>query len=484
MSIATAKTQAPPSRIAGWPLALGMIALTLCVFGAAVWYLSEQLRSGLRQSILRRDGEFLRVATYGEFLRVGTSAAETPKVDPEFPEATMVPLLEASRVNTNIFAIRLFDGTGKLLDRFPVNLEERKLGADELAKVIDGNVSSRFEPKMDLRKHFMEWDGAPSPVLQTIVPLKAEQGPITGYAEFLVYGDQVASALAEVNRDVMRKSMLFGFSGGTIVALALGLAFARLNRANRLLAERTAGLLRANHELALAAKTSAVGAVAAHLIHALKNPLFGIQMFVTCAQTEKIKPNETHWQAAANSAQRMQKMIADIVRILREDAGTSAYEVTLEELAGILKGKVATTAGDTGVRFEVALEAEGVLPNREANLMALALTNLIQNSMQACPAGTAVELKILEIEGGTAFEVRDQGPGLPEHVKKTLFSPTASSKAGGTGIGLAITKQLVSHMGGQVALVETGPQGTTFRLTLPAVGERAAQLADAEELSA
>jgi signal transduction histidine kinase len=475
MSIATAKTQAPPSRIAGWPLALGMIALTLCVFGAAVWYLSEQLRSGLRQSILQRDGEFLRVATY---------AVETPVVDPEFPEATMVPLLEASKVITNIFAIRLYDGSGKMLDRFPVNLTERKMTAEELAQVIGGHVASRFEPEMDLRGQFSEWDGAPSPVLQTLVPLKAEQGPITGYAEFLVYGHEVASALAAANRGVMRQSMLFGISGGTIVALALGLAFSRLNRANRLLAERTAGLLRANHELALAAKTSAVGAVAAHLIHALKNPLFGIQMFVTCAQTEKIKPNETHWQAAANSAQRMQKMIADIVRILREDAGTSAYEVTLEELAGILKGKVATTSEETGVRFETVLEAEGVLPNREANLMALALTNLIQNSMQACPAGTAVELKVFEIEGGTAFELRDQGPGLPEHVKKTLFSPTASSKAGGTGIGLAITKQLVSHMGGQVELVETGPKGTTFRLTLPTLGERAAQLANAEELSA
>lgn len=475
MSIATANTQAPPSRIAGWPLALGMIALTLCVFGAAVWFLSEQLRSGLRQSILQRDGEYLRVATY---------AVDTPKVDPEFPETTMVQLLEASTVITNIFAIRLYDGAGKMLDRFPGDLAEREMTADELSQVIGGNVLSRFEPNMDLREQFTEWDGARSPVLQTIVPLKTEQGTIDGYAEFLVYGHEVASALASANRGVMRQSMLFGLSGGTIVALALGLAFSRLNRANRLLAERTAGLLRANHELALAAKTSAVGAVAAHLIHALKNPLFGIQMFVTCAQTEKIKPNETHWQAAANSAQRMQKMIADIVRILREDAGTTAYEVTLEELAGILKSKVATTAGETGVRFETVLETEGILPNREANLMALALTNLIQNSMQACPQGTAVELKIFELDGATAFEVRDQGPGLPEHVKKTLFSPTASSKAGGTGIGLAITKQLVGHMGGQVELVETGPQGTTFRLTLPTVGDRAAQWAGAQELSA
>lgn len=447
-----------------------MIVLTLCVFGAAIWFLTHQLRDSLKGPILSRDAETLRVATL---------AADAGIVDPDIPELTMDSLIEASEAQTNIFAMRLFDGAGKGLDEFPISVKRRNLTIEELSRLASGETVSEFDPAMDLRLQFDRWGGAPAPVLQAIVPLKIDGGPATGYAEFLISGEKVAAALAAVDQSVTRNVLLFGLAGGTVIALALGWGFYRLQHVNALLAERTEGLLRANHELALAAKTSAVGAVAAHLIHALKNPLFGIQMFVSCAQSDKIKPNETHWQAAANSAQRMQKMIADIVRILREDAGTTAYEVTMDELIQILRGKVATTAGDTGVKFEAIAEAEGVLPNREANLVALALTNLIQNAMQACKEGTVVQLRVYDTDAAFAFEVKDQGPGLPEHVKKTLFSPTASGKSGGTGIGLAITKQLVSHMGGTAELVETGPQGTTFRLTLPTAGIREGQWAEA-----
>lgn len=472
MSIAAAKPkQAGPSRKGAVALASAMIVLTLCVFTGAIWFFTHQLRDSLKGPILSRDAETLRIATM---------AAEVGLVDPEFPELTMGSLVEASGANTNTIAIRLFDGAGKGLDEFPPGQTRRRnLTVAELAQLIGGETVSDFHPAMDLRTQFERWGGSTAPVLQAIVPVKADGGPTIAYAEFLVSGEKVAQALAAVDHGLMRNVLLFGLAGGLVIALALGLAFYRLQHMNALLAERTEGLLRANHELALAAKTSAVGAVAAHLIHALKNPLFGIQMFVSCAQSDKIKPNETHWQAAANSAQRMQKMIADIVRILREDAGTTAYEVTIEELIQILQGKVATTAGDTGVKFEAVAEAEGVLPNREANLVALALTNLIQNAMQACKEGTVVRLRIYETDEAFAFEVKDQGPGLPEHVKKQLFSPTASGKSGGTGIGLAITKQLVSHMGGTAELVETGPQGTTFRLTLPTAAIREGQLAEA-----
>ena len=72
------------------------------------------------------------------------------------------------------------------------------------------------------------------------------------------------------------------------------------------------------------------------------------------------------------------------------------------------------------------------------------------------------------------LDVEDDGPGLPEAVRADLFRPFAASmQGGGTGLGLAIARDLMVAHGGGIELLETGPSGTTFRLTLPpAAGRR------------
>jgi signal transduction histidine kinase len=69
------------------------------------------------------------------------------------------------------------------------------------------------------------------------------------------------------------------------------------------------------------------------------------------------------------------------------------------------------------------------------------------------------------------MSVADDGPGLPEAVRASLFQPfVTSGKKGGTGLGLAITRDLVRAQGGEIGLVRTTPQGTQFRLALRVPG--------------
>jgi signal transduction histidine kinase len=120
-----------------------------------------------------------------------------------------------------------------------------------------------------------------------------------------------------------------------------------------------------------------------------------------------------------------------------------------------------------GVRLEVRTNATAVFANRQADLILLILENLIQNALDVTREGASVSLTGCEEDGRLLLDVRDQGAGLPEGVLARLFTPCASSKPGGSGIGLALSLQLAKHLGAELELRSSTPEGCTFRLSLP-----------------
>jgi signal transduction histidine kinase len=99
------------------------------------------------------------------------------------------------------------------------------------------------------------------------------------------------------------------------------------------------------------------------------------------------------------------------------------------------------------------------------------IANLARNAAEA----GASRIRVTASNTGKMTEilVEDDGPGMPETVRVTLFRPFAgSTKAAGTGLGLAIVKDLVQAHGGTVELAHTGPEGSCFRILLPAGKKR------------
>lgn len=94
------------------------------------------------------------------------------------------------------------------------------------------------------------------------------------------------------------------------------------------------------------------------------------------------------------------------------------------------------------------------------------LDNLLRNAAEAgadrITVGAKTNGRWVEID------IRDNGPGLPPKAQQMLFRPfEGSARAGGTGLGLAIAREMVRNHGGELKLVETGQDGTTFRIALP-----------------
>jgi signal transduction histidine kinase len=92
--------------------------------------------------------------------------------------------------------------------------------------------------------------------------------------------------------------------------------------------------------------------------------------------------------------------------------------------------------------------------------------NLLANAAQAQERGE-IEISTDRIDGAAAVRIHDGGPGIPPAVRERLFDPFLTTKAGGTGLGLAVAKMIVERHGGTLSLVDDGRPGATFEVRLP-----------------
>ncbi len=115
--------------------------------------------------------------------------------------------------------------------------------------------------------------------------------------------------------------------------------------------------------------------------------------------------------------------------------------------------------------------------NRKAGWLDLkrverALLNVVLNACEAVPpAGGRIDVRSKETSHGVEITVADNGSGVPENVRDSLFKPFVSfGKENGTGLGLAIAQKIIQDHGGDIVLVKTSSEGSTFKLTLPLAG--------------
>jgi signal transduction histidine kinase len=101
--------------------------------------------------------------------------------------------------------------------------------------------------------------------------------------------------------------------------------------------------------------------------------------------------------------------------------------------------------------------------------MAMALSSLVQNAVQAMPGGGTLTIGYARSSGpeGISFLVADTGEGIPPETLGTIFDPLFTTKTKGTGLGLALAKTLVEMHGGKIDVEREPGKGSTFTVTIP-----------------
>ena len=215
--------------------------------------------------------------------------------------------------------------------------------------------------------------------------------------------------------------------------------------------------------------------------HELKTPLTSIRMYgemLKAGWADDAK-RQTYYDYIHSESERLSRLIENVLQLARLTRNTQRFDlksVTVAELADIVRSKVATQVERAG--FELAVRNEtpdGTAVVVDADCAAQIFINLVDNALKFSAGAAAKKVDIAArrgSDGAVLFTVRDYGPGVPKPQMKKIFElfyraeNELTRETVGTGIGLALVRQLATAMGARVDVRNCEP-GAEFRVHFP-----------------
>lgn len=221
---------------------------------------------------------------------------------------------------------------------------------------------------------------------------------------------------------------------------------------------------------ATTARLEAMGRLAGGVAHEIRNPLNTIEMVAQRLEVE-FEPREDgeEYSKLLRATREESRRIARIVQEFLEFARPPKANKQPGDLTALME-EVATafapSAKEKGAEFEVEIGKTSQLTFDGAQIRAAA-QNLLRNALEAVPSeGGRVRLTLEETEDGVLVEVSDNGPGVPPEERTRIFHLYYTTKASGTGVGLALVHRIADEHGGNIEVLDAEPQGARFRMTL------------------
>lgn len=228
------------------------------------------------------------------------------------------------------------------------------------------------------------------------------------------------------------------------------------------------------NELSHVARLTEMGQFSASLAHELNQPLAAITNYMNVAKRFLAKPDGAAKASEALAKAAQQTLRAgQIIRRLREFIEKRETNRTLESVNKIAEDSIAlgmVGAKVANIRLHTDFVAEPPPVLADKVQIQQIIINLLRNAAEAMADSPRREIHVsteLLGEGLVQLCVADTGPGIPEDVAKRLFQPFVTTKSGGMGIGLAISRTIAEAHGGQLEMTPNPGGGTIFRIRLP-----------------
>jgi two-component system NtrC family sensor kinase len=271
-------------------------------------------------------------------------------------------------------------------------------------------------------------------------------------------------------------SIVFAFGLLAVPPLSLLVARHRLSQIRALERERAA----LYESVAQSEKMATVGRMAASVAHEINNPLAIIQEQVG-VMTDCLADGECAL-SRDELRERLQKVNAQVQRGRKvthrllgfsRRLGPDVEPVDVAEALNETVGFLAKEAEAQNIRIERCFDPATPIIRSSLAQMQQVFLNLLNNAIDAVGHDGEIRLSVAPIAGAVEVRVADNGPGIPERLRERIFEPFYSTKTGtarNAGLGLAICRETMTALGGEVSLASGPGTGTTFTLRFPIDG--------------
>lgn len=209
----------------------------------------------------------------------------------------------------------------------------------------------------------------------------------------------------------------------------------------------------------------------ANASHELKTPLAAISGYLEILEDETDEGlRQDFMEEIKAQTRRLQDLARTLLDLSRLDANAVVFreeDVYLEEMLYELKRDFSYTGRP------MTIHSPDDIPPVETDATQLyrALTILVDNAIKYSPAGTPIDLELVRENGSAVVGVRDRGCGIPEpeipRIFERFYRAEGSSRADGTGLGLALASEITDHLGGDIRVESESDRGSRFSILLP-----------------
>ncbi|HLH40380.1 MAG TPA: ATP-binding protein [Bryobacteraceae bacterium] len=224
------------------------------------------------------------------------------------------------------------------------------------------------------------------------------------------------------------------------------------------------------NDLRRADRLRTIGKLVASIAHEIRNPLNSIRLSIQYLE-RRLRDNQVRAEdlhPVIDEVDRLSSLLTNLLvfqktreAILREEP----VAPVLRKCLALMRPQADSRAIE--IRYEPgAPEIEACFDSEQ---LIQVVMNLLLNALEAIGTNGTIEVRTERREDRVRICVQDSGPGLTEEQAEHLFEAFYTTKPEGTGLGLAVSRELVVNMGGALRLVNDGP-GATFEIELPAAG--------------
>lgn len=213
--------------------------------------------------------------------------------------------------------------------------------------------------------------------------------------------------------------------------------------------------------------------LAADVAYELRTPLAALQAGLEELRDGLADPEPVQLARLHHQALRLGRVVGDLAELSAAESAALSLRMADVDLVEVTRAVL--TARDAQLRaagLQVNAELrEGVVVRGDADRLHQALGNLLANAARYCRAGDQVTARVSATDGQGVIEIADTGPSIPPddlpHVFDRLWRSRASGATSGSGIGLAVVRELVTAHGGTVGATSPPSGGATFTIRLP-----------------